>query len=150
MTYLTLLLLIIVHVLGATIWTGGHLILALRFLPKALKTKDITIVEQFEERFETFGLMALAGQIISGLWLAWLFLPDWSEWVNYHNPIARGIEIKLSLLTLTVILAIDARLRLIPNLETKKLNDLALHIIGITILSVLFVIAGVGLQLGGI
>ncbi|AIE72714.1 MULTISPECIES: hypothetical protein [unclassified Synechocystis] len=67
MTHLMLLLLIIVHVLGATIWTGGHLILALRFLPDALKKKDIAIVEQFEERFETLGLIALAGQIISGL-----------------------------------------------------------------------------------
>jgi len=150
MTHLTLLLLIIIHVLGATIWTGGHLILALRFLPEALKTKDITIVEQFEERFESLGLMALAGQIISGLWLAWLFLPDWSEWLNYYNPIARGIEIKLVLLTLTVMLALDARLRLIPRLEVNKLNDLALHIVGITTLSVLFVIIGVGLQLGGI
>ncbi|AIE72713.1 MULTISPECIES: hypothetical protein [unclassified Synechocystis] len=82
--------------------------------------------------------------------MASLFLPDWSEWLDYHNPIARGIEIKLGLLTLTIILALDARLRLIPKLEADRLNDLALHIIGITTLSVLFVIFGVGLQLGGI
>lgn len=147
---LTLLLLLTVHLLGATIWTGGHLILALRFLPDALQKNDLSIIQNFEERFETLGLIALAGQIISGLWLAWFFLPDWSQWLNYHNPIARGIKIKLGLLALTAILALDARLRLIPHLEPNKLNDLALHIIGITTLAVLFIIAGVGLQLGGI
>ncbi|MEB3309612.1 MAG: CopD family protein [Snowella sp.] len=150
MSNLTLLSLLLIHVLGATIWTGGHLILALRFLPEAWQKKDLSIIQQFEERFEILGLIALAGQVLSGLGLAWLFLPDLSSWLNYQSPMARGIEIKLGLLLLTVTLALDARLRLIPNLNSDKFNDLALHIIGITVLAVLFVVVGVGLQLGGI
>ncbi len=50
----------------------------LRFLPEALRQKDLDIVRQFEERFEPVGLAALGGQIVTGLWLPWLYLPDWS------------------------------------------------------------------------
>ena len=150
MAELTFPLLLVIHVLGATIWTGGHLILVLRFLPEALRQKDLDIVRQFEERFEPVGLAALGTQIVTGLWLAWLYLPDWSSWLDYHSPIARDILLKLGLLILTLILALDARLRLIPNQEPNKLTALAAHIVGVSILSVLFVVVGVGLRLGGI
>ena len=33
---------LIFHLLAATIWVGGHLVLALGFLPKALKNKDFS------------------------------------------------------------------------------------------------------------
>ncbi len=32
--------LVLLHVLGASIWTGGHLILTLTVLPEALKKKQ--------------------------------------------------------------------------------------------------------------
>ncbi|QLH31767.1 MAG: hypothetical protein HWD62_04405 [Cyclobacteriaceae bacterium] len=41
--------LILVHVLGATVWVGGHLILSLGFLPRALQSKDINIITGFEK-----------------------------------------------------------------------------------------------------
>ena len=150
MAELTFPLLLVIHVLGATIWTGGHLILVLGFLPEALRQKDIDIVRQFETRFEPIGLAALGAQIITGFWLGWLYLPNWSSWLDYHSLIARDILLKLGLLILTLILALDARLRLIPKKGSNKLFDLAAHIVGVSILAVLFVIVGVGLRLGGI
>ena len=63
MAQLTFPLLLIIHVLGVTLWTGGHLILVLRFLPEALRQKDLDIVRQFEERFEPVGLAANGAQI---------------------------------------------------------------------------------------
>ena len=56
------------HILGATIWAGGHLVLALTILPDALRQQRAAIVSQFEQRFERIGLPALGVQIVTGLW----------------------------------------------------------------------------------
>src|SRR5690606_20893780 len=50
------------HVLGATVWAGGHLTLALTILPKALRDERAAAVSEFEQRFERIGLPALAIQ----------------------------------------------------------------------------------------
>ena len=52
--------LILLHVLGATIWVGGHLILSITFLPKTLREKDVMIIKNFEQHFERVGLPAFA------------------------------------------------------------------------------------------
>ena len=62
------------HILGATIWAGGHLVLALSILPSALKEKNAEIILEFEKRFEKVGLPALGTQLLTGLWLAYHIL----------------------------------------------------------------------------
>ena len=37
-------ILLIIHLISATIWVGGHLILLLGFLPKALKHKNFDFI----------------------------------------------------------------------------------------------------------
>ena len=59
--------LLIAHLLGATIWTGGHLILSLVVLPKALLKQDIDVLLQFEAQFEKVGMSALCVQVGTGL-----------------------------------------------------------------------------------
>jgi putative copper export protein len=138
---------LITHVLAATIWTGGHLILALGILPGALRDRSITAIEAFESKYERVGIAALFIQIVSGLYLATTLAPA-STWFAFDNPITRLVGIKLALLAATVVFALDARLRLIPNLTVDKLVDLAWHILGITVLSVAFVVVGVGYRVG--
>jgi len=46
--------------------------------------------------------------------------------------------------------AVQARLRLIPNLTDENLNGLAWHIRGITALAIAFVVVGGLLRLGGL
>lgn len=139
-----------IHVLGATIWVGGHLILTLGYLPKALKEKNPEIIHQFEDKFEPIGLTALFIQIISGLWLGHFYIPLWQDWLNYDDEITRNILVKLGLLLVTLILSIDARFRIIPNLNQDNFLDLVLHILAVTLLSVLFVIFGITIRFGGI
>lgn len=50
---------LILHLLGATVWTGGHLILTLVVLPKALSSRNIDGLMQFEQLFERVGMPAL-------------------------------------------------------------------------------------------
>ncbi len=142
--------LVIFHTLGATVWTGGHLVLAITVLPKALKSRNPNLIHQFEEHFETFGLTALLLQIVTGLWMTWLYFPGFQHFLQFESYLSTYIGIKLGLLLATVGLAIHARFFIIPNLTTETLNSLAYHIIGITTLAVLFVILGAGIRLGGL
>ena len=141
-------LILILHIVAATIWTGGHLVLAVTVLPRALKQRTVEELSVFESGYERIGIPALLVQFITGLWLAYQFVPDVSQWLNLHTPAARLICIKLSLLVITVILAIDARLRVIPNLTEANLNSLAFHIVPVTVISVLFVVVGVSFRTG--
>ncbi len=143
-------LVLILHIIGAAIWTGGHLVLALSVLPDALRRRSLDRLQQFEATYERIGLPALIVQVLTGLWLAHHFLPDAGAWLNLSSPWTQLVAFKLLLLAATLGLAADARLRLIPQLDESRLASLAWHIAGITTLSVLFVITGVGFRTGGL
>lgn len=139
---------LLLHVLGATIWTGGHLVLAIAVLPLALKQRSPQLLLQFESRFERIGMPALITQVLTGVFMAETMLRANGGWFDFAHPISRLVSIKLILLGLTILIALDARLRLIPRLTAEQLPELAWHIIPVTIISVLFVIIGVSFRTG--
>jgi putative copper export protein len=143
-------LLVIVHALAATVWTGGHLVLDLGVLPRALRAQSAEAIRSFEETFEPLGLTALAIQVVTGVWMGWIYLPRFQGLLNPGNPIGMLVGVKLLLLAATAALAIHARLRLIPNLTDDNLNGLAWHIRGITALAIAFVVVGALIRLGGV
>jgi putative copper export protein len=136
------------HILGAAVWAGGHLVLALTILPTALRQRRAATVSEYEQRFERIGLPALAVQVLTGVWLAHRLLGSPDHWFE-SNPVARVVQVKLGLLALTVALAIHARLRVIPKLDDTSLSTLAWHIRIVTIAAVLFVLAGASIRFGG-
>ena len=137
-----------VHIVGASVWAGGHLVLALTILPRALRERRAAAVSEFEQRFERVGLPALGAQIVTGLWLAERLLGPPGNWFT-DGPIARGVQVKLALLALTLGLAVHARFRVIPKLADDTLPTLAWHIRIVTLAAVLFVLAGASIRLGG-
>lgn len=137
--------LVLVHVLGATIWVGGHLILSLGFLPLALRTKDINIITNFEKNFERIGIPALLIQIITGFWMASLYIP-FNQWWSLGSPHHHYLWIKIGLLLGTLVLAVHARLMIIPRLTIEQLPSLAFHIVLATVLAISFVIAGLSFR----
>lgn len=143
-------LLVILHTLGATVWTGGHLVLAVTVLPSALQNRDPDRIHAFEEHFEGFGLAALLLQTLTGLWLTWIYFPGFQSFLAFQSYLSIYIAVKLSLLLGTVALALHARFFIIPKLTQETLNELAFHIIGVTTLAVSFVVMGVGIRLGGL
>jgi putative copper export protein len=144
--YYTMLLL---HLLGATVWIGGHLILLFRYLPQALWKKDLPALQAFETRFEVIGIPALLIQVATGIWLAQNLVP-FSLWGDWKNPLAHGIQAKLLFLGVTALLAVDARLRVIPKLSEKNIGSLAAHIVPVTLIAVLFGVVGLLFRFGGI
>ena len=143
-------ILIVLHTLGATVWTGGHLVLAVTVLPPALKNRDPDLIHHFEEHFEGFGLASLLLQVATGLWLTWIYFPGLQNFLAFDSVVSTYVGIKLGLLLGTLTLAVHARLFIIPNLTKETLNTLAAHIVGVTTLAVLFVILGAGIRLGGL
>lgn len=139
---------LLAHVLGATIWTGGHLVLAFGILPTVLRSRDIAFLQRFESAYEKVGIPALIVQILSGLYLTAHYLPDLAALGNRANPAANLLLIKLGLLLATAALAADARLRIIPRLSELNLKALAWHVYPVTLISVLFVLTGVGFRFG--
>ena len=143
-------ILVILHTLGATIWTGGHLVLALTILPRALRSRDPNLIRDFESGFEGIGIPSLILQVTTGIWLTLIYLPGFKSLFAFNSYLSIYILIKLVLLLATLILAIHARLFIIPTLTQENLMALGYHIIGVTVIAVLFVIIGTGIRLGGI
>lgn len=139
-------LIIFIHIVAATIWTGGHLILSLTFLPKALSQNDFRIIETFESKYERIGIPSLLILVATGIYLATVYTENfWSFDFSIHFN--KHIYIKLILLICTIALAIHARFFLIPK---RALKPLSYHIILVTIVSVLFVFVGFSARTGGL
>lgn len=143
-------LVLLLHILAATIWTGGHLVLALAILPRVLREKLPAELLRFESAYERIGMPALLIQVGTGIVLAYRMVPDVGRWFAFDDPVSRLIGAKLILLAVTMAIAADARLRLIPRLTEDKLVSLAWHIIPVTVVSVLFVVVGVSFRTGGL
>lgn len=133
---------LILHLLGATVWTGGHLILTLVVLPKALSSRNIDGLMQFEQLFERVGMPALVLQIITGLWMAYQLLPNIAVWFKLDNDFSILISLKLLLLLMTVLVALHARFYRIPRLSIHTLKGFSINIILVTLFSVAFVVVG--------
>lgn len=136
------------HILAATIWTGGHLVLAIAILPRVLSERSPARLLEFESAYERVGIPALVVQVASGLWLAHRMVPELSRWLAFDDPVATLVGVKLLLLATTIAFALDARLRLIPRLSKQNLGALVWHIVPVTIVSVLFVVVGVSFRTG--
>jgi putative copper export protein len=137
--------LVLLHVLGATIWAGGHLILSIAFLPKALKERKLNIILDFEKQYERVGIPALLLQMITGFWMATIYVPI-SDWLSLSTPHHAYLWVKIGLLLCTIGFAIHARLFISPRLTIEKLPLLAFHIIVATVLAVSFVITGLSFR----
>ncbi|VFT29787.1 copper transporter [Pseudomonas aeruginosa] len=104
-------------------------------------------IRAFEQVYERIGIPALLLQVVSGLWLASLWLP-FDHWFG-ATSVARALQLKLLLLAATAALGVHARLRLIPNLDAESLPKLGWHIAAITLVGLGFVAVGQSFRFGG-
>ena len=145
-------ILLVLHLIAATIWVGGHLVLAIGYLPKALKRKDFSYIGNFEKTYEPIGMPSLAVLIITGILMAYDYNAGFSSWFSVATPIERVVSLKLTFLLTTVCFAISAQTRVLPKLRKGQLNklpEMAVHIICVTLIGVLMVILGSLVRIGG-
>ncbi len=90
---------------------------------------------------------ALGAQVATGSWLLYQAVLEQPEGSMLTHITGLSIA-KVALLLLTGALAVHAKFRLLPRLTANTMGALAWHIRLVTLLSVLFVIAGVGFRFG--
>jgi putative copper export protein len=139
-------LVVFIHILSATIWVGGHLILSLTYLPNAIKQKDYSLIEDYESRFERIGIPSLFLLLATGVYLITQYAPNLLQF-DFSDHYTRHIIIKLILFLITLVLAIHARFFLIPK---RKIIPLSYHIITVTLIGIFFVLVGMSARMGGI
>ena len=143
-------LLVLLHVLGACTWLGGHIVLVVAVLPDVRRRADITPISAFESRFGRWALAALAVQIATGAVLASRWLGGWSNILSRWTPATPYVLAKLALLVAILALAGNAYHRVVPRLSPATLPDFELHTQVVTGLSVLFAVTGVLIRTGGV
>ena len=142
--------LLIIHLLAATVWIGGHLILAIRYLPEAIKTKKLDKLKSFKDKFEPVGMPSLIILVITGVLMAYDYDVTFSKWFSFSNGIEKVISIKLILFFISLTLAISAQLFIFPKLTPSKFYQVTLLIIVVTIIAVSMLILGSLIRIGGI
>ena len=146
-------LILILHLIAATIWVGGHLVLAIGFLPKALKRKDFSYIGNFEKTYEPIGMPSLAVLVITGILMAYDYNAGLSSWFSFATPIERVVSLKLTCLLTSICFAISAQTRVLPKLRKGQLNklpEMAVHIICVTLIGGVMVVLGSLVKIGGI
>jgi len=143
-------ILIAFHLIGAAVWIGGHLVLATTILPRALRNRDPSIILDFENGYERIGLPSLLLQVVTGLLLAYYWSPEISAWFRLDSNVSIYIVTKLGLLTATLGLALNAKFRVIPNINRDNMHMLASHIVLVTVMSIGFLLAGIAIRTGGL
>lgn len=146
-------LLLILHLICATIWIGGHLYLSICLLPKILRRKDVTLLLSYEKSFEPLGMSALLLLVFTGIWMTLQYGVSISQWFSFSSPIERVFSVKLILLFTTILFALSAQIRVLPKLRNnniRKLPEMAFHIIAVTIIGIVMLILGTFVRYGGI
>lgn len=144
-------ILLFLHVLGACVWFGGHMVLSFVVLPKAKKAQDPSILVEFEQSFERLGIPALVVQVLTGPILALRYAPV-GDWFLWQNETQDHIASKLLVLVIIVFLAVSMKRKVLPRLragETKALRAAAGHVHTVTFLSFLLILTGLSLHTGG-
>jgi len=140
----------VAHVLGATVWIGGHIVLVAVVLPKAMRSDEPGRILEFERGYGRLGLGALVVQLGTGLWLADRWVGDWSAIFSEPTPAAHLVLSKLLILTITVGIAGYAYHRVLPRVERTGLRAFAVLSGVTTALAVLLLVLGVGIRTGGL
>lgn len=144
--------LLIIHLLGAAVWVGGHLIICFGYLPHALKENDPKIILGYEKKYEPIGMASLVLLVVTGIIMAYQFGVPVAQWFQFATPIEQVVSTKLALLLTTVAFALSAQFRVLPKLRkgvTEKLPEMAFHIISVTTIGVLMLIFGSFIRFGG-
>lgn len=141
---------LVLHLLAATIWVGGHFFLILRILPSTLQQKDISILSDFRLKFGKIGMPSLFILVVTGILLAYDYNVPISDWFSFSNPIEKIVSIKLLLLFISLSLAVHAQKVVFPKLTSNRMLPAIVEIIIVTLIAVSMLILGSLVRVGGL
>lgn len=142
--------LLVIHLLAATVWVGGHLILLFGFWFKARTTKDINLIDQFRKRYELVGMPALIILLITGIWMSFNFGITLDSWLHFSTPLERVVSLKLILLICTMAMAFSVQIFWFRKGKTPSFQVLSVLIWTVTFLGVCMLLLGTLFRYGGL
>ncbi|MGV1012234.1 MAG: copper resistance protein CopD [Flavobacterium sp.] len=143
-------IILIIHLLAASIWVGGHLFLILRILPATLQQKDISILSDFRLKFGKIGMPSLLILVVTGILLAYDYNVPISDWFSFSNPIEKIVSIKLLLLFTSLSLAVHAQKVVFTKLTSNIMLPAIVEISIVTLIAVSMLILGSLVRVGGL
>lgn len=143
-------ILLIVHLICATIWVGGHLFLVIRIVPKAVRENDVFILKNFKKSFEPIGMPSLVLLLITGILMSYQYNVQISNWFSFSNVIEKVVSLKLILLGCTFLLAMLAEFLFFPKLTQNNIKRGVVPIVLVTLIAVAMLILGSFIRYGGV
>lgn len=143
-------IILIIHLLAATVWVGGHLILLLRYVPKAMKSNSLEELSFFRKNFEPIGMPSLFILIITGILIAYDYNVSIDTWLSFDNSIEKIVSIKLILLFVSLSLAFITMKFVLPNINEKSPFLLYGIIFLVTSIAVTMLVLGSLVRIGGL
>lgn len=141
--------LLILHILGASIWIGGMLILTIGILPRAKKAKNSSIIKNFESSFHILGMVALTIQLLTGFRLAMIYAGGMKHLFDFANNHAAVLFAwKLVLIILTMLCFVMFKKKKLSNLTDDNISSLSLVIWVLTLLALGLMVLGLGFSRG--
>lgn len=118
------------HLVAASLWCGGALVLALTILPTLWRREGLTVLPAMLLTLDRINLAALAVLLASGYALAWHWLPDAAGWFQSDLRQADLIQMKWLLLVAAAALAGWARIYLLPVWTPARRLALTVYLLG--------------------
>jgi putative copper export protein len=143
-------IILIIHLLAASIWVGGHLFLVFRILPLTIQQKDISILSDFRAKFGKIGMPSLFVLVVTGIMLAYYYDVTITKWFSFSSPIEKIVSTKLLLLFISLALAIHTQKFVFPKLTSERMLPAIIEIIVVTTIGVTMLILGSLVRIGGI
>ena len=141
---------LIIHLLAATIWVGGHLLLLLRYVPKAIKSKSLEELSAFRKNFEPVGIPSLFILILTGILMAYDYNITFEKWFLFENSIEKIVSIKLILLFISLTLAFITIKFVLPSINKISPFILYFIIFLVTTIAVTMLVLGSLVRIGGL
>ena len=140
---------LLIHILSAMVIVGAHSVMSMGVLPQAQREASTRRLTEFMDSMGWISNVALLLQISSGLWLANMFIPDWSSWFSFQTLHSQIIGTKLLVLFACVGLSVFLRIRYISTLQVADLPAVSFYFHIMTVLLILLVVMGVSFRVGG-
>lgn len=142
-------ILVLIHVLAATMWVGAHLILVTGPLVKTIKSNDVRPTLEFYRAFGWPATIALIVAALVGIVMAYMRYPP-SSWIEFGEPSGRIGE-KITLFTALLVISAYAHIKVVPAMRAggeKAVKLAVVYSVIATLLTLGFPVLGIMIRFG--
>lgn len=145
-------ILILFHVIGASVWFGGLMVLSFSILPKAKRAQDPGAIASYMRHFLRVGYPALMIQTLTGPMIATRLVRSMADWFAWQDSTQDHIGSKLIMLPIIVIVTVQMQRKVLPRLESGEsaaIKSAAKYGHSLTFLAFLMLLMGISLHTYG-